>query len=263
MENNEIRRANRKALPKFLFMMVISLAVGGLIGYLAAKYGLNELTGKLQEAGMFFGSYIAPWLLLAMAVVLPCVCVPLYRSAGALLNHWDGENEDISGAADKKLSIALWISGAALILSYFLTAAAYSDGFHIFEDKQKTILFFVSIAAFFAVMIETLVIGQKCVDAVKRMSPEKKASVYDMKFQKKWEEDCDEAEKIMMGRCGFRAYSATNKTCAALAGILAICALIFNIGFLPSLAVCLVWIVNQTVYFREAMKYSRTGNRIS
>lgn len=31
MDNNEIQEANRKALPKFMFIMVISLLVGGLL----------------------------------------------------------------------------------------------------------------------------------------------------------------------------------------------------------------------------------------
>ena len=36
------------------------------------------------------------------------------------------------------------------------------------------------------------------------MNPEKTASVYDMKFQKKWLETCDEAEKIIVGKCAFK-----------------------------------------------------------
>ena len=67
------------------------------------------------------------------------------------------------------------------------------------------------------------------------MNPEKTASVYDTKFQKKWMESCDEAEKIMIGKCAFKAYAATNTVCSILSIVLAICALVFGIGFLPSL----------------------------
>ena len=48
------------------------------------------------------------------------------------------------------------------------------------------------------------------VDAAKKTNPEKTASVYDTKFQKKWLDSCDEAEKIMIGKCAFKAYAATN-----------------------------------------------------
>lgn len=67
----------------------------------------------------------------------------------------------------------------------------------------------------------------------------------------------------MIGKCGFKAYAATNTVCAVLAIVLAFCALIFGIGFLPSLMVCLIWIVNQSVYCKEAIKYSQAGNKIS
>ena len=111
-------------------------------------------------------------------------------------------------------------------------------------------------------MAEATVIQQKCVDAAKQMSPEKKASIYDMQFQKKWVDDCDEAEKIMIGKCAFKAYSAVNRVCAIAAIVLAICALVFGIGFLPSLAVCIIWMVNLSVYCKEAMRYAKAGNKI-
>ena len=98
-------------------------------------------------------------------------------------------------------------------------------------------------------------------DAAKQMSPEKKASIYDLQFQKKWVDDCDEAEKIMIGKCAFKAYSAVNRVCAIAEIVLAICALVFGIGFLPSLAVCIIWMVNLSVYCKEAMRYAKAGNK--
>lgn len=201
MNDNEIKQANRKALPKFLLIMVISLIIGGGLGFFSAKYGINTLAGGIKSVGAFFGTYIAPWLMLAIAIIVPVVCVPIYKSAKKLLSIWDGENEETSEAIDEKLSIAIWISSAALILSYFLIAASYSGGF--------------------------------------------------------------EAEKIMIGKCAFKAYSATSMVCAVLSIALAICALVFGIGFLPSLAVCIIWIVNQSVYCKEAVRYSKAGNKIS
>lgn len=128
---------------------------------------------------------------------------------------------------------------------------------------KKELLSFYWHCSFFGIMAEAIIIQQKCVDTAKQTNPEKKASVYDMRFQKKWMEDCDEAEKIMIGKCAFKAYSATNVVCTVLAIVLAVCALLFDIGFLPSLMVCLVWVVNISVYCKEAMRYSKAGNKIS
>lgn len=263
MNKNEIKMANRKAVPKFLLIMLLSLIVGGAVGFFSAKFSLNALSDSLKSAGTFFGVYIAPYLMLAMAIVIPIVCIVLYMNAKKILADWDGEDEDVYNAADKKLSVIMWITSAALILSFFLITASYSVGFSAFESKRHTLPVLVGIASFFAILIEAVLIQQKCVDAVKAMNPEKTASVYDTKFQKKWLDSCDEAEKIMIGKCSYKAYAATNTVCLILSVVLAIFALVFETGFLPSLAVCLIWLVNQSAYLKEAMKYSKAGNKIS
>lgn len=265
MENNqiEIKKANRKALPAFILLLIIGMLLGGLFGYCAVKFGFDELSGKIGRAAAFFGINIAPWIMAALAVILPCVCVPLFNKAKKLLSSWDGEDESVSDSADEKLSLIIWLSGAALIISYFLITAAYSGGFTLLDEKENVVPFFTAIVGFFVILIETVIIQQKCVDAAKKMNPEKTASVYDMKFQKKWMDSCDEAEKIIIGKCAYKAYSATNSVCAAFAVLLALGALLFGTGFLPSLVVCVIWIINQSVYCREAMKYSKSGNKVS
>ena len=169
----------------------------------------------------------------------------------------------MSDTIDEKLSIVIWVTSTALILSYFLIAASYANGFETFKTETSGALFLAGIIGFLTIMIEAVIFQQKCVDTTKKMNPEKTASVYDMKFQKKWMESCDETEKIMIGKCAFKAYAATNTVCSILSIVLAVCALVFGIGFLPSLVVCLIWIVNQSVYCKEALKYSKAGNKIS
>ena len=85
MKNDEIKAANRKARPKFVLWIVICAVIGGVIGFLSAKYGLSGLTGEIKSVGAYFGTYIAPWLLLVLAVVSPIVCAVLYRGAKQLI----------------------------------------------------------------------------------------------------------------------------------------------------------------------------------
>lgn len=118
MKNDEIRAANRKALPKFLLFTLVCAVIGGIAGYCAARYGLDQLSGVLADAGTFFGTHIAPWLMVALAVVTPAVCIPMYRHAKALLASWDGEDEDTSSVIDGKLSAVLWASSASLVLAF-------------------------------------------------------------------------------------------------------------------------------------------------
>lgn len=255
MNKNEIKRTNRKALPRFMLFVVIGVIIGGVLGYLLGKIRPEALSAGLKSAGTFFGAHIAPWLMMAIAVIMPIVCISIYRSCKKLLASWDGEDEVVYSAADRKLSLVIWITSSALIISFFLIAATYSEGFAALDSEQSIVMLFGGIAAFLAIMIESTFIQQKCVDTIRQLNPEKKASVYDMKFQKKWLDDCDEAEKALIGKCAFKAYSATNTTCAILAIVLAICAIVFDIGFLPSLTVCLVWLVNLSAYCKEAVRY--------
>lgn len=262
MGNEEIKKANRKALPKFILLCIIGAVIGGITGYLVGANGIDTMSGNFKAVVSGYVVLTAPWIMLAIAVIILMVLVPYYKKAKKQLSQWDGEDEEVSDSVEEKLSIIQWVSSGALIISYFLIAASYSGGTAMFENVNNMIGLTVSIAAFLGIMAETVIIQQKSVDCVKIMNPEKTASVYDMKFQKKWLETCDEAEKIIVGKCAFKAFNITNSMCSVLAVVLAISALMFGIGFLPSFVVCLIWIVNMSIYCKECLKYSKVGNKI-
>lgn len=253
-ETDTIKEANREALPKFILLALCSVILGMVVGYFAEKYGLNTLTNNLKNAGSVFGVYAAPWIIVAIVVLLPIICVPLYRSAKKKFSAWDGEDDEVADKIDEKLHVLMWITDTAIIVDFFLIAAVYAGGLHSFDNADTTALVFVGIVAFIMVFAEGIIIQQKCVDATKKMSPEKTASVYDMKFQKKWLDSCDEAEKQRMAKRAFSAFNVTNITCMVLAIIFGISALVFETGFLPSLAICLIWLIHNCAYYREAMK---------
>ena len=255
MERDEIKEANRKAMPRFLLLVLVGAIVGGIVGFYSAKYDVDRLAGSMKSAGAFFGNYVSSWILLAIAVITPIVVIPVYKKTKRLLLAWDGEDESVCDIAEKKLNTVLLINGIALISAFFLISATYSGGFAMIEKHLN--MYVLAIVAFLVILAEGIITQQKVVDIIKIMYPEKTASVYDLKFQKKWVDSCDEAEKIMIGRCAFEAFKVTNSVCGALSVILAISALMFDIGFLPSFVVCLIWLVNQCVYCRAAAKCSK------
>lgn len=255
MERDEIKEANRKAMPRFLLLVLVGAIVGGIVGFYSAKYDVDQLAGSMKSAGAFFGKYVSSWILLAIAVITPIVVIPVYQKTKRLLLAWDGEDESVCDIAEKKLNMVLLINGIALISAFFLISATYSGGFAMIEKHLN--MYVLAIVAFLVILAEGIITQQKVVDIIKIMYPEKTASVYDLKFQKKWVDSCDEAEKIMIGRCAFEAFKVTNSVCGALSVILAISALMFDIGFLPSFVVCLIWLVNQCVYCRAAAKCSK------
>ena len=167
----------------------------------------------------------------------------------------------MSEQADHDLSILLLVSAIFTLGGMFLLGAAYAGP--ILDGDTPHVFSLVGVPAFFIVtMAEAILIQQRIVDLSKRMAPEKKGSVYDIHFQKKWFESCDEAEKLMAGQCAYKAYSASTKACAGLWLVFTLSALFLGTGLLPILAVCLIWAVNQCVYSYWSIKLSASGTNI-
>ena len=246
--NDEIRQANRKALPKFLLIMLGSvvlgagIGVGGLIALSAA--GQDDLTAAL--AGLGTGLAVsAPWMLAACGAVELIAGLILYQRAKTIIQYWDGEDETSSDRAEKPLNLAMWISSVVLIAAFFLLTAAYSAGM---ASKSDAFGMLGGVIAFVVVLVITVMLQQRIVDLVKQLYPEKKASVYDTKFQKEWFAQCDEAEKAQIGQCAYHAYNAANRTCMALWLVFTLTALFLDTGILPVLTVCVIWAVSTSVF---------------
>ena len=201
------------------------------------------------------GRRTRPWkrwasLAAVFAVVLLGAGWYLYAAAKRRFAAWDGEDEDAMDAAEQQLSWALLLTGLVIILDFFFFAAS------IIYDRflPDLILFLASVAVL-------VVLQQKIVDLERRINPEKRGSVYDMKFQKTWMDSCDEAERAQIGQACYRAYMVGTKVCIFLWVALLILNFVFDFGLLPIAAVLAVWGAMQTVYALECIRLSkRTGD---
>jgi hypothetical protein len=101
------------------------------------------------------------------------------------------------------------------------------------------------------------VLQQKAVDLEKQINPEKRGSVYDLKFAKKWEDSCDEREKMIIYKSAYLAYKTTSRFCIGLSIVLMLGSLPFGYGPLPAGAVLLVWLVQLVRYCVAAMKLEK------
>lgn len=262
--NDAIRQENKKALPRFLIIMVLSLAAGVALGIVLVSLSIENAGDALAAAGAFFTGKIAPWLLIALPVVELAVCLPIYFGAKKQLAAWDGEDETVSNQVEARLSVCIWATGMALILSLFLLAAMIS-GFVGNVGTERDIgpaLFFTGLTVFLLTLAVSTVLQQLLVDVTKKLNPEKRGSVYDTKFQKKWLESCDEAERIIIGQCAMKAYQAVSRTCLVLWMVLALGGMFFDWGFLPAMVVCIIWGVGQSVYSWSCLKLGKSGGSV-
>ena len=262
--NNAARQENKKALPKFILIVVLSLALGGALGVALVSLNLENFGEALEAAGLSFTNYVAPWLIIALPAAELAVCLPIYFSAKRQLSAWDGEDEAVSGEVEAKLSVCIWITGLCTVLAFFLLSALFAGfvGNAGTPQMMPAPMFFGGLAGFLVNLFAPMVLQQKLVDLTKRLNPEKQGSVYDTKFQKKWYESCDEAERLIIGQCAMKAYQAMGRVCLGLWLVFLLGGMFFDWGFLPSLAVCIVWGVGQSVYSWYAVKLGKPGGKV-
>ena len=240
---------NRRAFPKFLLWVGIG-ALGGFCAGLAGGIlgDLDAGTWASARLAALLGA-AAPWGIPVSSLVLLGVCLAEYRAAKALCDGWDGEDETAPDEADRRLNVVLLCSSLAMILDFLFLGMAvlYTEGAMTAAVTVAEMLLSVALVA---------LAQQKTVDLTRRMNPEKQVSAYDQKFQEKWYELCDEAERAQIGQASYRAFRTVNRFCPFLWLALLLLSFVFPIGLLPLAAVLAVWAVLEVSYILECMRLS-------
>lgn len=249
--NDHVKRDNRRALPKYLLTILLYGLLGGVLGFFTGVAGAAGVAETVRQALDRLLAVCAPWGIVVSAVVLLGTGWYLYAAAKRRFAAWDGEDEDAMDAAERQLSWALLLTGLMVVLDFFFFAASI-----IYERfLPDVVLFLASVAVL-------VVLQQKIVDLERRINPEKRGSVYDMKFQKTWMESCDEAERAQIGQACYTAYRMGNKVCVFLWVALLILNFVFEFGLLPIAAVLVIWGVMQTAYALECIRLSKRKGEV-
>jgi len=247
----KLKSENRKALPRFVLIIALSLIVGLLcgIGIAMAEGSWSEAFGEVLIQALASG---APWALIALSFGSATAQFLLYRRANAMFMQWNEEDEGTLQKIDGTINLALVINSTCLILSYCIIGIPFSR-MHDLSLWQ----FMLSLLGLVLAMVVMVIGQQKLVDFTKRLYPEKRGSIYDPKFQKVWYESCDEAERAMIANAAYTAYKATGTACLILWVISILGDLLFHYGFLPGLFVSILWLVNTLSYCISCMKQSK------
>ena len=241
---------NRRAFPNFLLWV----GAGALVGFCAGLAG--GILGDL-DAGAWVSTRLAallgaaaPWGIPVTSVILLGICLAQYRSAKVLCDRWDGEDETAPDEVDRRLNAVLLCSSLAMILDFLFLGMGV-----LYTEGAATAI--VTVAEMLISVALVVLAQQKTVDLTRKMNPEKQVSAYDRKFQDKWYELCDEAERAQIGRASYRAFRAVNRFCPFLWLVLLLLSYVFPIGLLPLAAVLLVWAVLEVTYILECMRLGR------
>lgn len=247
--NDTVKKENRKALPRFLGMVLLAMLLGGALGFASAFAAEGAWRETLETTALSLLRTIAPWGIPVFGLVFHSLSFANYRRAKTMAAGWDGEDEDVMDKVDEGLNRALvWSSLLLLVNFFFLSLCAL---------YIASLWALGTVALFFLSCGGIIILQQKVVDLTRRLNPEKQGSVYDRDFKKKWLESCDEAEQRMIGQAAFKAYSVTGAAFAVAWCILTVLNFFFDIGFLPIVVVLVLWGISSMSYQLEAMKLGR------
>ena len=269
------KRENKVALKKFIPMIIVCAVIGGITGGISSFIGYSDFSGSIAEAALLIVNMVSPWAVIILGVLSFIVCWVIYRKAramyeGALTSakvtgepEESGESgepdEQIIEAVEDKLSQGMFILSVIMIVQMLFFGIMMADLENIADSSFA--LAMAAAGVFVAGNLAQLKQQQLMVDLEKEMNPSKKGSVYDAKFRDKWEESCDELEKVIIYKSAYKAYKTTALTCIVLWVVTATLSIAFKTGPLPSIAVTVIWLVQTVSYCREAMKLERGGNR--
>lgn len=254
-ENRREKSENRRALPRFALTMILSLLGGGVLGFIigcSRVFGVETAAFArwLDEAIQA----VTPWAIPVTTVLTMALSLLLYRSAAGKFAAWGGGDEDdISESIETSLSWVLLLSAVQLLINLFFMAA-------LAIRIQEGALWMVGVFLLSCGLV--IFAQQKVVDLEKRINPEKRGSVYDRKFQKKWLDSCDESERQQIGQACYRAYMVTGRVCMGLWMVLVILGMVFEMSVLPVFVLLLVWGTLQVTYTLECIRLSKCSQSL-
>lgn len=251
-KREENRKENRHALGKFLIVLVAAGILGGVVGFLSEMMNLSlqELFGEAYR--LIYDNML--WIMIVFAVIFQVIMWSFIIGAKKLFSQWSGDEDATSKKIDIKIGHVMVIANILMIGSLIMFGWRTSGIIASNGDYSETMILVVV----FIVNAAGVIIGQKmAVDLTKEMNPEKKGSVFDTNFQKKWLETCDERERQQTYQCAWQAFKVMNIVFVVALLLCFFLSDIAGIGTAPGVIVGILWLIQTSIYSVYAIKLSK------
>lgn len=253
----ENKKEDKKFFGKFLIILVCAFLVGIASGFGMAFMKNKDIASVISDTVYNFAIMIAPYVSVVFVLVMGTVLVFTNVTAKKRIKAWDGENEEEYQKIDSFLGNVLYALNIGTVITYFFFAIGFDGiaGRSGFADACYLLGFIAAMA---------LIIGgqQVIINLTKEMNPEKKGSVYDVKFVDKWEDSCDEAEKILIYKSAYKTYVMMSHL---FIGLWIFCVFgnhVFGFGQMPVTMVSVLWLCQVCFYTHYSKYYSKHPEKI-
>lgn len=254
----EIKKEDKKSLGKFVIIMICSALIGGFTGFGIAFAEDMNLTEGIAVFAVKLLEAMAPYANVVLTAVASVIIMVLYRKSRKQYAEWDEEDEEGMNRIEEKLNYALMISAVTLILGYMFLTIGFAKIDTLTKLNAEVILF---VLGFIFLMAFSFVAQRKIINFSKEMNPEKRGSVFDMKFHEKWENSCDEAELLTIYKAAYAAYKSTNMACLGAWVFCMFGMMIWDFGYVPVVIITVIWLTSTISYCMNAIKLSKNPVR--
>jgi hypothetical protein len=254
--NKKNNKSNQKILIIFIIILAASMVGGYAFGRLMARaektVTLVNLAHDVKE--IIVGATPAVFIILSILGIISSLasfmrCHIMYKK---LQN--DKENDDLWDALEDKLNQPMIISSAVFLVILCLYLCCLVIGC---RDEYQQALFIAINLLFVATDVTVLLIQKLIIDIEKKLNPEKQGNVLDVNFQKVWMDSCDEAQKMIVYKAGYKAFQSTNVVCLILILVAFICSFTFKTDLAGLIFVCIILFVNNMSYMLRAAKLEK------
>jgi len=249
--SKEKKQKNQKSEIKLIIIFLLVLAasyVGGyFFGTMGARY--EDTMKELLQVVAGGATLVFPMFYVfvnALVIVASLVIYIVARNKAAL---WDGESEEVIDGVEKRLNWSVTLINILMIADIFFYGvmvyiSAYTTVGESFDDE----LFILGTVTFLVSYALMMVLYKLIMDLVKKLNPEKRGSVFDIKFLKEWEDSCDEAEKLTMYKAAYKTYHIVSAVCMLMWMLSFGGMLLFQTGLLPMFCVSAIWVTMVATY---------------
>lgn len=268
-KQQENKKEDKKAFGKFALILLCAFVAGIVIGFGSSlledffgESSLKDAVFELLAKASIYGAYIYTTLLIVVSIVL-------YKKSRVEYTSWDDEDEEVLCGIETKLSYVIWFShlimyGAYFFLSVGVWATDYLKEKGIWEQNLAgflTSLIVVLVHIAYA-LVATCILQQKVVNFSKEINPEKNGSVYDVKFQDKWLESCDEAERYTVYKCSFKTFKVMQVVGIVLWLICILGQMFFGTGPFATIVMTIFMIIMVSVYCIQGIYFAKHPSEV-
>ena len=151
---SKIKKQDKKYLWKYVLLMVVCLVLGGIGGYLGARFLDGRVDDLYNLSGSFYLS-IVPFVrygMIVFSIILLIVQIFHYQKCKKELSHLCLDDEESVEKFDKLLSYGLYINNFGLLGIILLGGIA----FYMIPKTFSSITLILSLILYFVVFISVI-----------------------------------------------------------------------------------------------------------